>query len=408
MRKILFKLRQFPHLSETFILAQIVTAIKADLEVHILVSEVLDFESSTHQEVLKKYEIEEKIILEDYGVPRNRFIRILKAIFIILNRITLLKYLLGFLRLKNSFSLTWIYQFEFFSKFRGFDIYHIQYGTNIHPIDLLKKEGLYSGHLIVSFHGHDAFFPINGFIKNEGYYKHLFVGGNIIVANTSYLAKKIEELGCPAENILTIPVGVNNNFFRVQERDRNAVPVKFINVGRLDKVKGQIYSIEFVKMMREREKNVELTIVGDGAEKENLMQVINENNLSGYVSLVGKKSQEEVRKYLADSQVYLFTAVPLEDGRRETQGLATLEAQASGLPVLAFDSGGVKYTVLDEETGYLCEEYDMQCLLRKGSLLLDPDLRKRMGERAIQFVNENFSQDKIDSIWKNIYCCEWE
>lgn len=403
MRKILFKLRQFPHLSETFILAQIITAIKADLEVRILVSEVLDFNSSTHQEVLEKYGIQKKIIIEDYGVPRNRFIRILKAIFIILNQVTRLKYLLGFLRLKGSFSLTWIYQFEFYSKFRKFDLIHIQYGTNIHPVDILKKEGLLRARLIVSFHGHDVFFPINGFIENDGYYRHLFVGENIIVANTPYLAEKLRELGCPVENIVTIPVGVNNDFFQVQKKSQNAVPVKFINVGRLDKVKGQIYSIEFIKMMRERKKNVELTIIGDGAERENLMQAIDNNNLTGYVFLVGKKSQEEVRKYLAESQVYLFTAVPLEDGRRETQGLATLEAQASGLPVLAFNSGGVRYTVMDKKTGFLCEEYDMECLIQKGMLLMNPNLRTEMGERAKRFAEKSFAQEKIDSLWRKIY-----
>lgn len=403
MKKILFKTRQFPHLSETFILAQIVTAIKADLDVSILVSEVLDFTSSTHQEVIKKFEIEKKIILEDYEVPRNRLIRFWKAGSIIFNHFVRLKHLLHFLKLKNSFSLTWIYQFQFFSQFREFNIYHIQYGTNVHPMDILKKSGLLKGRLIVSFHGHDAFFPINGFIQNNGYYAHLFQEGNLIVANTIYLAEKIKELGCPAENIITVPVGVDSRFFQVQERKPEAAPVKFVNVGRLDKVKGQVYAIEFVRIMRERGNNIELTIIGDGAEKENLMQAIDKYELSGVVFLEGKKSQEEVKKYLAESNVYIFPAVPLKDGRRETQGLATLEAAATGLPVLAFDSGGVRYTVKDNITGFLCEEYDMECLLEKGMLLMDADLRTEMGQKGREFSEKHFSQNKIDLTWNKIY-----
>lgn len=407
MRRILFKIRQFPHLSETFVLAQIVTALKADFDVTILVGEVLDFKSSTHNEVIKKYGIEKKIILEDYKVPQNRVIRVCKAGFIVLKHIANCEHLLQFLKLKNRFSLTWIYQFHFFSQFREFSVIHIQYGTNVHPVDILKKSGFLKGNLIVSFHGHDAFFPINGFIQNKGYYKHLFWKDNLIVANTPYLAEKIKGLGCPEENIRIIPVGVDVVFFQVHERRCKAPPVKFVNVGRLDKVKGQIHAVEFIRIMRERGNNVELTIIGDGNERENLMQAIENYKLSDVVFLVGKKSQEEVRSYLAESHIYLFPAIPLSDGRRETQGLATLEAAACGLPVLAFDSGGVKYTIEDKKTGYLCAEHDMECLIEKGTCLMDGNLRAEMSKKAREFVEVHFSQKKIDQIWNKIYNSEF-
>jgi colanic acid/amylovoran biosynthesis glycosyltransferase len=118
----------------------------------------------------------------------------------------------------------------------------------------------------------------------------------------------------------------------------------------------------------------------------------------------GKKSQLQVRQELWEHDVYLLTAVALPDGRRETQGLATLEAQACGLPVIVFDSGGVKYTLEDGISGYVCEEYDIDCMVGKIKILKDDFIKfKEMSNQAITFVNKNFSQQSIDNKWQTIY-----
>ncbi len=96
--------------------------------------------------------------------------------------------------------------------------------------------------------------------------------------------------------------------------------------------------------------------------------------------------------------------VPLKDGRRETQGLATLEAQACGLPVIAFDSGGVKYTIQDGKTGFVCKEYDVNAVVQKINLFnQNRTLIKEMGEQAAIFVNNEYAQDIIDKKWELLY-----
>ena len=100
----------------------------------------------------------------------------------------------------------------------------------------------------------------------------------------------------------------------------------------------------------------------------------------------------------------MLTAVALPDGRRETQGLATLEAQACGLPVIVFNSGGVKYTVKDGVSGFVCEEYDVEAIIQKIELLfLNPELINKMGSYAVNFVDENYSQKGGDIKWESIY-----
>ena len=174
MKTIIFKILKFPHLSETFILNQIITAINCGFEVKLLLTEVLSFEASKQTKLLEKYNIGEKIIIEDYKIPENKICRFFKWCYLLLISIIDIKYIISFYKHKNSFSLTWLFQFVFYKKHAKVSVFHIQYGTAKSLVDVLKKINFIKANVVVSFHGHDVFFPINGFIPNHGYYDCLF------------------------------------------------------------------------------------------------------------------------------------------------------------------------------------------------------------------------------------------
>jgi colanic acid/amylovoran biosynthesis glycosyltransferase len=405
-KTIIFKISEFPHLSETFILAQIITAIKLGYDIKIIVGKLLDIENSLYKKSLVEYKILYGIIVEDYDIPKNTFLKIIKFVFLLIKNFKKIIAILSFYNKQDKFSLTWLYQWNFYEKFNSKDnIFHVQYGTNRNPLDLLKATGFYKTSLIVTFHGHDAFFPINGFIPNNGYYNNLFNYGDLITANTPYLAEKIIALGCPKEKLKIIPVGVDTNFFYpIRENRNNGKTLKLITVGRLDPVKGHKYSIDVVKELVSCGYDITLTIVGEGYERKVLEELIENYNLEKFVFLLGKKSQEEIRNLLCENDLYIITAVPLVDGRRETQGLATLEAQACGLPVIAFDSGGVKYTIEQGKTGFVFDEYDtteIVTLLKK--IYLERNILTEMSANTKSFISVNFSQTYINDIWDKVY-----
>lgn len=402
-KEIIFKIGQFPHLSETFILAQIITAIKCGYEVKILVSELLDFESSKQLELIKKFDIEKKIILENYTIPKNKVIRLLKWIVILGLNVKSIKKILQYHRENKKFSFAWLYQWVFYQRFNDVSIFHAQYGTNSKPLDVLKKIG-FKPALVVTFHGHDAFFPINGFIANNGYYDNLFKFGNLVTVNTPYLEDELLKLGCPRELLAVIPVGVDTDFFYPINIIRN-LKIKLITVGRLNLVKGHIYAFEVLKKLRLLGYNIELKVIGDGPEWLNLEKYIIDNELIDVIIMVGSKNRDEIRELLWQSDVFLFPSVSKFFGKStETQGLATIEAMACGLPVVVFDSGGVKYTLEDGISGFVCDEYDIDCMVSKIKILVDDfDKYKQMSCHAVTFANNNFSQQLIDSKWKTVY-----
>lgn len=404
-QKIVFKVPEFPHISETFIVNQIVTAIKLGYEVEILIRKLLNNATDLNIGLIKKYALLDKIIIEDYKVPKNKFVRIIRWILLLLSNIKELNYIRKYYLGQSKFSLTCLYQWQFYKQFNDAAIIHIQYGTNKHPIDLLKKTGYFKPSVVVTFHGHDAFFPINGFIPNNGYYDNLFKYVNLITANTLYLVNTLLELGCPKDLLTIIPVGVDTDYFVPLEKKINGNKLKLISVGRLSVVKGHIFAFDAVKKLKESNYNVKLTIVGEGVERTNLENYINRNNLHESIILVGAKSQVEIRELLWENDIFIFPSVSMHFGKStETQGLATIEAQACGLPVVVFDSGGVKYTLIDGVTGFICNEYDVEEMVNKIKLFIEnPKLIDSMGKSAVKFVNENYSQKIIDEKWETLY-----
>lgn len=405
-KKIVFKIGEFPHTSETFIIAQIITALQLNYEVVILVNKVLDFKKNLQEDIILKHNLKELIIIEDVKIPENKIIRFLKVFYLFISNIRSLKSILNFYKFHKEKSFSWIFYWIFYQQFNeSKTIFHIQYGNNKFPIDVLKSKCNFKPKVIATFHGHDAFFPLNGYIPNEGYYDLLFESADIITANTKYLADTIIQLGCPIEKLKLVPVGVDTSYFNsLLKVNNSSATLRLINVGRLDPVKGQKYLIEIVNQVIKKGANVHLDIIGDGEEKNNLEQLISKYNLSDNVHLLGKKTQPEIKELFLKSEVYIFAAVPLPDGRRETQGLATLEAQACGLPVIAYNSGGVKYTINENVTGFLFDEFEIDKVADKLFYLYENrGIVQEMSNNCHKFVDENFSQNVINKKWSTIY-----
>ncbi|TLZ65181.1 MAG: glycosyltransferase family 4 protein, partial [Methanobacteriota archaeon] len=82
-------------------------------------------------------------------------------------------------------------------------------------------------------------------------------------------------------------------------------------------------------------------------------------------------------------------------GLREPIGMVYLEAQACGLPVVAFRNKGIPDVVRDGETGFLVPALDRELFgERLRSLTTDTELRKSLGHMAVSFIRENHDLDR--------------
>jgi colanic acid/amylovoran biosynthesis glycosyltransferase len=403
-KSILFKIWKFPQLSETFIVNQIVLAVKMGFEVRILTGELNDISKNANCELFEEYNLYDKIIIEDYKIPQQKSKRIFKAVWLLIMNVFLLPQLIKYYKEAGKNGLLPLYEFFFYKSFRNFDAIHIQFGTNKYPVDIMKKTGYLKSRIIVSFHGHDLYFPINNIIPNNGYYDRLFEAADYLVANTPFLREKLLAINAPEEKIEIIPVAIDTNIFKPNKGKNKHEKLKLVTVGRLDELKGQKYGIEAVNILLKKGYLVEYAIAGSGVNEEKLKYLIEELDLTRNVFLKGKISPGEVFRLLQDSDIFLMTSITNSAGMEESQGLVTAEAQACGLPIVAFDTGGVKYTLIEGETGFLCKEKDIECYTEKIELLIRNDsLRKKMGIDAVQFIERKYSENSVLNKWRNIY-----
>lgn len=153
-----------------------------------------------------------------------------------------------------------------------------------------------------------------------------------------------------------IPIGIPDTQRRCPY---NAESLKLITVGSVCKRKGQLLLIECIRAINN--KNIELTVVGDGDQLEECQKFVKENRMEDQIHLKGAK--KNVDDFLHENNVFILAS--------EDEGLpiAAQEALRAGLPLILTDVGG-------------CRE----CIDNNG-LLISPE-KKRIIE-AINFVNSN-------------------
>lgn len=99
--------------------------------------------------------------------------------------------------------------------------------------------------------------------------------------------------------------------------------------------------------------------------------------------------------------VYGAADIALLTSHSEGLGIALLEAQLAGLPVVATDVGGISEVVEHGVTGLLCEPQDLESALR--SLIEDPQLRSRMGEAGSLRSQARFSVEQMTRLHIELY-----
>lgn len=401
-----YKIISFPHKSETFVVNQIITGIRLGLRVKVFVNQLLPLENSSQFDLILEYGID-KLITEKKTFnkvsPIKKLCRILSLVvlkdapFFWLKTLNYFKY--GSDGIKGRI-------FEKLYENRSIlnaDLIHVQFGLAIDGIDLLKSFGFIKGKIITTFHGYDAHYDESNFLQKKLFYKNLFKIGDIFTVNTNYLYDQLIKLGCDRGKLEVVPMTIDTGYFyptKKYQKERTRI----ISIGRLIKWKGHKYGLSALKLLVDKGIDLEYVIIGDGPELENLRKRTSEWNLEGIVKFKGDCNQHEILKNLQISDIFLMTSTVDDTGRRETQGVVTAEAQACGLPVVAFASGGVPYTILDGVTGFLVNENDINAMASKvEELIKSRRLRKQMGLKAREFCVNNFSNQVGLKKWRYLY-----
>lgn len=161
-------------------------------------------------------------------------------------------------------------------------------------------------------------------------------------------------------------------------------------VGRLDAEKHLPVLLRAFVRVQSVMPHVHLVIVGDGTERPVLKTMAHDLGISHSVTLTGRVSDEDL---VALHKVGTVFCMP---SPAELQSIATLEAMASGQPVVAVDAGALRELCQHERNGYLTEQ-DNDEMIAKGlvAILEDEALREEMSQESLAIARTHDLQTTL-------------
>ncbi len=192
-----------------------------------------------------------------------------------------------------------------------------------------------------------------------------------------------------------IPFGIDTDLFSRKERMCGDT----MNIGTVKTLR-HVYGIDlliraFAQVVQKLPtQKISLTIVGDGPEKENLIQLAESLGVLNKIHFMAPVSQTELVEVLHTFDIAVFLS------RSESFGVAVLEASSTGLPVVVSKTGGLTEVVDDGITGFHVQPGNIDAATEKiVQLLQDESLRQRMGKAGRDKVIRKYKlQDTLISI----------
>ena len=192
-----------------------------------------------------------------------------------------------------------------------------------------------------------------------------------------------------------IPNIVNTIFFRRSERISKNKSFSCFSAGNLDTNKNHKMLIDDFYLFHRYNPNSLLYIAGEGALKASLKSQIEKLGLVESVMLLGKLSREDMVKLNNRCHVFVLPSI------KETFGVVLIEALSSGIPVISTKSGGPSSIITDKRIGEVCDVNveAMSSVMKKVYINFD----NYSSEWIVNYVNENFSKEKVILKLMNIY-----
>ncbi|MFT3894218.1 MAG: glycosyltransferase [Anaerolineales bacterium] len=217
--------------------------------------------------------------------------------------------------------------------------------------------------------------------------------------------EKIVEIPCGFDPEELMPVD------KADARKRLGIPQDgwvVLQLGRMVPRKGVDTAIRgFARMLEAQNVPARMLIVGGESREPDpavtpeigrLQKIAEEEGILDQVVFCGSRGRDELKYYYSAADVFISTPW------YEPFGITPLEAMACGTPVIGARVGGVQFTVVDGETGFLVPANDPQAVAeRMTQLQKDPHLLQIFSRNAVQRVNEFFTWQKVSEMISDLY-----
>lgn len=255
--------------------------------------------------------------------------------------------------------------------------------------------------LVVTLHGYDVTVKDDMMPRRYIKRRHLLQSHAArFICVSEFIRQQAIAKGFPAEKTLVHYTGVDIAFFNPRPMaDRSPV---ILFVGRLVPKKGCEYLIRAMARVQEVMPNAVLVIIGDGPLRQALERQA--SSVLKAFHFLGAQAPLVVKDWMNRAMVFSTPSVIADSGDAEGFGMVFAEAQAMGLPVVSFASGGIPEAVAQDRTGFLVADRDCDALANKLLLLLqDACLWNRLSQAGQENTRRLFDIRKQAAALEDIY-----
>ncbi|MDI5963535.1 glycosyltransferase family 4 protein [Streptomyces sp. SL13] len=265
--------------------------------------------------------------------------------------------------------------------------------------------------LVATTHGHEAAWA--QLPASRQLLRRIGEGTDTLTYLGEYTRSRIAAALTPAAaaRMVQLPPGVDETTFHPDSggpalRERLGLtgrPV-VVCVSRLVRRKGQDTLIRAMPEILRRVPDTVLLVVGGGPYAADLEKLAADTGVAAAVRFTGAVPWAQLPAHFGAGDVFAMPCRTRRGGLDvEGLGIVYLEASATGLPVVAGDSGGAPDAVLDGETGWVVRgDSPADTADRVATLLADPELRRRLGTRGRAWVHDAWRWDLLASRLKGL------
>jgi glycosyltransferase involved in cell wall biosynthesis len=218
---------------------------------------------------------------------------------------------------------------------------------------------------------------------------HFYGACHVVLSPSPASDERLAELGIDSGRVERWDRGVDLGRFNPQLRDATLLgdDLNVLYAGRLTKEKGVELLADAFQYARAREPRLRLVLAGGGPEEEALRE-----RLGGGATFLGWRDPAELSRVYASADAFLFPSVT------DTFGQVVLEAQASGLPVVAVAEGGPLSLIEHDETGLLAPADSAALGEALLSLLREPARARRLADAALAAVSSRTWEASLERL----------
>lgn len=283
---------------------------------------------------------------------------------------------------------------------KEYDIIHLQHSYLFKKLQPLFKNEDSLPKIVITLRGNDTY--IKPWLNSiwQDFYKINSKYITSFITVSKHQKEYLQKWGVEKNKIHVIPVSLGEKT-NAKPKQISSKKIQIVSAHRMCWEKNIEGNIRVIKILKEKGYDVTYHIYGDGPDRGQIPYFIDKYNLQNEITYLGKVENNVFKEKLSNYDFFLQLS------HSEAFGASVIEAQSMGVPAIISNSDGLLEAIIDNETGFAVDSYDIPAAsLAIEKLFLNKEKYFQFSQKSIENSHSKFSIDveinKLQNLYKKI------